>query len=77
MVYIKTYMFNNFYKQYLVLLTMAPRNSIYLKYAYMGWGGVGWRRRCKTRLSLRELLIDSQGTGIFSSFLLAITAAGG
>ena len=27
MVYIKTYMFDHFYKQYLVLLTMAPRNS--------------------------------------------------
>ena len=27
MVYITTYMFNDFYEQYLVLLTMAPRNS--------------------------------------------------
>ena len=27
MVYIKTYMFNTFYEQYLFLLTMAPRNS--------------------------------------------------
>ena len=27
MVYIKTYTFNNFYEQYRVLLTMAPRNS--------------------------------------------------
>ena len=27
MVYIKTYIFNHFYKQYLVLLTMVPRNS--------------------------------------------------
>ena len=27
MVYINTYMFNLFYQQYLVLLTMTPRNS--------------------------------------------------
>ena len=27
MAYIKTYMFDHFYKQYLVLLTMAPRNN--------------------------------------------------
>ena len=27
MVYIKTYIFNHFYEQYLVLLTMVPRNS--------------------------------------------------
>ena len=27
MVYIKTYMFEHFYQQYLVLLTMAPRNT--------------------------------------------------
>ena len=27
MVYIKTYIFNHFYYQYLVLLTMVPRNS--------------------------------------------------
>ena len=26
-VYIKTYIFDHFYKQYLVLLTMAPRNT--------------------------------------------------
>ena len=26
MVYIKTHIFNHFYQQYLVLLTMAPRN---------------------------------------------------
>ena len=27
MVYMKTYIFNDFYQQYLVLLTMVPRNS--------------------------------------------------
>ena len=27
MVYIKTYIFNHVYRQYLVLLTMVPRNS--------------------------------------------------
>ena len=27
MVYIKNYIFNHFYQQYLVLLTMVPRNS--------------------------------------------------
>ena len=27
MVYIKTYIFDHFYKQYLVIVTMAPRNS--------------------------------------------------
>ena len=27
MVYMKTYIFNHFYEQYLVLLTMVPRNS--------------------------------------------------
>ena len=27
MIYIRTYTFNHFYKQYLVLLTMVPRNS--------------------------------------------------
>ena len=27
MVYIKTYIFNHFYEQHLVLLTMVPRNS--------------------------------------------------
>ena len=28
MVYIKTYIFNHFYEQYLVLFTMVPRNSL-------------------------------------------------
>ena len=46
MVYIKTYMIDHFYQQYLVLLTMAPRNSagwlpIYI-YIYSA-GIVGWR----------------------------------
>ena len=31
MVHIKTYMFNPFHEQYLVLLTMAPRNT-YIRY---------------------------------------------
>ena len=39
---------------------------------YIGWVGVGWRPRCKTRLYLRE--IDSQGT-VF--FLSAVTTTGG
>ena len=30
MVYTKTYIFNHFYQQYLVLLTMAPRNSCHV-----------------------------------------------
>ena len=38
---------------------------------YIGWLGVGWRQRCTTRLSLREL--DSQGT----FFFVAVTTAGG
>ena len=38
---------------------------------YLDWIGVGWRRRCKTRLSLRDLA--SQGT----VFFLAVTTAGG
>ena len=33
---------------------------------YIGWVGVGWRRRCRTGLSLRE--IDSRGT-IISLFV--------
>ena len=37
-------------------LTPPPPSTI-------GWIGAGWRRRCKTRLSLREL--DSQGTSFF------------
>ena len=28
MVYIKTYLFNHFYQQHLVLSTMVPRNSV-------------------------------------------------
>ena len=30
MVYIKTYIFNHFYQQYLVLLTIVPRNTGWL-----------------------------------------------
>ena len=30
MVYIKTYIFHHFYRQYLVLLTRVPRNTSYL-----------------------------------------------
>ena len=30
---------------------------------YIGWVGIGWQRRCKTRQSLREL--DHQGTVFF------------
>ena len=39
---------------------------------YTGWVGVGWRRRCETRLSLREL--NNQGTDFV---FLAVTPAGG
>ena len=54
MVYIKTYMFNHFYQQYLVLLTMAPRNSTYLYIFSVASGTVadfffyvsGWRVFC-------------------------------
>ena len=34
--YIKTYIFNHFYEQYLVLLTMAPRNTRYQVYSMPG-----------------------------------------
>ena len=34
----------------------------------MGWIGVGWRRRCKTRQSLLEL--DNQGNVFFFFFVL-------
>ena len=37
--------------------------------------GISWRRRCKTRVSLREL--DSQGTVFFLGGGLAVTTAGG
>ena len=39
-----------------------PFMQVYI-YIYIGWVGVGWRRRCKTRLSLRGL--ENQGT-VFS-----------
>ena len=34
MVYLKIYIFNHFYSQYLVLLTMVPRNSLFLEQYY-------------------------------------------
>ena len=43
-------------------------------YIYIGWVGVGWRRRCKSRLSLREL--GNQST-VFLGGFLAVTTAGG
>ena len=46
---------------YLVVFMETPPYIMYL--VYVGWAGVGWRRRCKTRLSPREL--DNQGT-VFS-----------
>ena len=46
---------------------------MHAKYSYIGWVRVGWRQRCKTRLSLREL--GNQGTVVF--FSLAVTTAGG
>ena len=38
---------------------LPPPYILYLVCIYIGWVGVDWRRRCRTRLSLREL--DSQG----------------
>ena len=38
MVYIKSYIFNNFYEQYLALLTMAPRNNNI--WSYLLWSPV-------------------------------------
>jgi len=46
---------------------------IQIFYIFIGWVGVGWQRRCKTRLSLREL--DNQSTVFF--FSSAVTHAGG
>ena len=43
---------------------MVPRN---IHLVYKGWVGVGWRRYCETRLSLREL--DNQGA-VFRIFVV-------
>ena len=40
----------------------SPGPVICTRY-YIGWVGVGWQRRCKTRQLLREL--DNQGTVVF------------
>ena len=46
---------------------------VYTKlYIYIGWVGVGWRPRCETRLSLREL--DREGA-VFSFWVFAVTTA--
>ena len=43
-----------------------PPPISYTRYlVHVGEVGVGWRRRCKTHLSLRELLTDNQGTLLF------------
>ena len=61
------------------LFVPPPPYIIYLvhriSYIYIGWVGVGWQRRCKIRLSLREL--DSQGTVFLLIVFLAVTTAGG
>ena len=52
----------------MLLLELLALAYIY----YMGWVGVGWQRRCKTRQSLREL--DNQGTLLL---FLTVAMAGG
>ena len=48
---------------------------LYTWYIYTGWVGVGWRRRCKTRLSLRSQTTRVPFFRIFS--FVAVTTAGG
>ena len=55
-------------------IALLPPSLYILHLVYIGWVGVGWRRRCKTRLALRGL--GSQGT-VFFSPLSAVTTSGG